>query len=259
MKITKFSLESFSLKGKNAIVTGGARGLGKYYTIALTMYGANVTVVSSSTNAWDEMKAYVKQHEGNVSFLQQDLTESGSAAKVITNAVGTWGSLDILVNNAGVQIRNNILDYKDEDWQNVIDINLNATYYMAHEEAKVMTEQGSGKIINIGSMQSYRAGKNIFPYAASKHGVVGITRAYADALAPYNIQVNALSPGYIRTDMTKVLEEDPIRGSEIKGHIPSGQWGVPENLMGPLIFLASEASDYVTGISLPVDGGYLLR
>lgn len=213
------------------------------------MYGANVTVVSSSTNAWDEMKAYVKQHEGNVSFLQQDLTESGSAAKVITNAVGTWGSLDILVNNAGVQIRNNILDYKDEDRQNVIDINLNATYYMAHEAAKVMTEQGSGKIINIGSMQSYRAGKNIFPYAASKHGVVGITRAYADALAPYNIQVNALSPGYIRTDMTKVLEEDPIRGPEIKGHIPSGQWGVPENLMGPLIFLASEASDYVTGIS----------
>lgn len=257
--MTKFNLDSFSLKGKNAIVTGGARGLGKYYTIALTMYGANVTVVSSSKNAWDDMKENVKHHVGQVSFLQQDLTEPGSAAKVIANAVETWGSLDILVNNAGVQIRNNILDYKDEDWQSVIDINLNATYYMAHEAAKVMTEQGSGKIINIGSMQSYRAGKNIFPYAASKHGVVGITRAYADALAPYNIQVNALSPGYIRTDMTKALEEDPVRGPEIKGHIPSGEWGIPENLMGPLIFLASEASDYVTGISLPVDGGYLLR
>nr|WP_256093170.1 SDR family NAD(P)-dependent oxidoreductase [Staphylococcus shinii] len=129
---------------------------------------------------------------------------------MVTQAVETWVSLDILVNNAGVQIRNNVLDYKDEDWQNVIDINLNATYYMAHEVAKVMSEQQSGKIINIGSMQSYHAGKNIFPYAASKHGVVGITRAYADALAPYNIQMNALSPGYIRTDMTKVLEEDPI-------------------------------------------------
>lgn len=255
----KFSTESFSVKGKNAIVTGGARGLGKYYTIALTMYGANVTVVSSSNQAWESLRESVEQNEGKVAFIQQDLKEQGAAEKVVAQAVETWGSLDILVNNAGVQIRNNVLDYKDEDWQNVIDINLNATYYMAHEAAKVMTEQQIGKIINIGSMQSYRAGKNIFPYAASKHGVVGITRAYADALAPYNIQVNALSPGYIHTDMTKVLEEDPIRGPEIKGHIPSGEWGVPEDLMGPLIFLASSASDYVTGTTLPVDGGYLLR
>ncbi|MEB6323529.1 SDR family oxidoreductase [Staphylococcus xylosus] len=257
--MTKFSTESFSVKGKNAIVTGGARGLGKYYTIALTMYGANVTVVSSSNQAWESLRESVEQNEGKVAFIQQDLKEQGAAEKVVSQAVETWGSLDILVNNAGVQIRNNVLDYKDEDWQNVIDINLNATYYMAHEAAKVMTEQQTGKIINIGSMQSYRAGKNIFPYAASKHGVVGITRAYADALAPYNIQVNTLSPGYIRTDMTKVLEEDPIRGPEIKGHIPSGEWGVPEDLMGPLIFLASSASDYVTGTTLPVDGGYLLR
>ncbi|MGW7798939.1 SDR family oxidoreductase [Staphylococcus xylosus] len=257
--MTKFSTESFSVKGKNAIVTGGARGLGKYYTIALTMYGANVTVVSSSNQAWESLRESVEQNEGKVDFIQQDLKEQGAAEKVVAQAVETWGSLDILVNNAGVQIRNNVLDYKDEDWKNVIDINLNATYYMAHEAAKVMTEQQTGKIINIGSMQSYRAGKNIFPYAASKHGVVGITRAYADALAPYNIQVNALSPGYIRTDMTKVLEEDPIRGPEIKGHIPSGEWGVPEDLMGPLIFLASSASDYVTGTTLPVDGGYLLR
>ncbi|MDW8797868.1 SDR family oxidoreductase [Staphylococcus pseudoxylosus] len=257
--MTKFNMDSFSVKGKNAIVTGGARGLGKYYTIALTMYGANVTVVSSSNQAWEALKESVEQNEGEVSFIQQDLKERGAAEKVVAQAVETWGSLDILVNNAGVQIRNNVLDYKDEDWQNVIDINLNATYYMAHEAAKVMTEQQTGKMINIGSMQSYRAGKNIFPYAASKHGVVGITRAYADALAPYNIQVNALSPGYIRTDMTKVLEEDPIRGPEIKGHIPSGEWGVPEDLMGPLIFLASSASDYVTGTTLPVDGGYLLR
>ncbi|WP_409327579.1 SDR family oxidoreductase [Staphylococcus pseudoxylosus] len=257
--MTKFNTDSFSVKGKNAIVTGGARGLGKYYTIALTMYGANVTVVSSSNQAWEALKESVEQNEGEVSFIQQDLKEQGAAEKVVAQAVETWGSLDILVNNAGVQIRNNVLDYKDEDWQNVIDINLNATYYMAHEAAKVMTEQQTGKMINIGSMQSYRAGKNIFPYAASKHGVVGITRAYADALAPYNIQVNALSPSYIRTDMTKVLEEDPIRGPEIKGHIPSGEWGVPEDLMGPLIFLASSASDYVTGTTLPVDGGYLLR
>lgn len=257
--MTKFDLNSFSLKGKNAIVTGGARGLGMYYTIALTMYGANVTIVSSSTQSWEYLKQMVNDHEGNIAFIQQDITKQGAAQKVVDEAVTTWGNIDILVNNAGVQIRNNVLDFKDEDWQKVIDINLNASYYMAHEVAKVMTKQQSGKIINIGSMQSYRAGKNIFPYAASKHGVVGIMKAYADALAEYNIQVNALSPGYIRTDMTRVLEEDPVRGPEIKSHIPSGEWGVPENLMGPLIFLASEASDYVTGVSLPVDGGYLLR
>lgn len=108
-------------------------------------------------------------------------------------------------------------------------------------------------------MQSYRAGKRIFPYAASKHGILGLTKAYADALAPYNIQVNGLAPGYIMTDMTKALQEDPVRGPEIKEHIPSGEWGVPEELMGPMVFLASSASDYVTGVMLPVDGGYLLR
>src|SRR5699024_5600888 len=182
---------------------------------------------------------------GNIAFIQQDITKQGAAQKVVDEAVTTWGNIDILVNNAGVQIRNNVLDFKDEDWQKVIDINLNASYYMAHEVAKVMTKQQSGKIIR--------------PYPASKHGVGSSTKAYADALAEYNIQVNALSPGYIPTDMTRVLEEDPVRGPEIKSHIPSGDWSVHETLMGPLIFLASEASDYVTGVSLTVDGGYLLR
>lgn len=138
-------------------------------------------------------------------------------------------------------------------------MNLNALYYLSHEAAKQMVKQHHGKIINIGSMQSYRAGKYIFPYTASKHAVLGLTKAYADALAPDNIQVNALAPGYILTDMTRSLQQDPVRGPEIKEHIPSGNWGIPENLMGPMVFLASQASDYVTGVMLPVDGGYLLR
>lgn len=257
--MTTFNKDSFSLTGKVALVTGGASGLGLNYSIALSMYGADVFIVSRSQKGWDEVQKAVEENGQKVGFLQKDLTEDGAAAEVIQAVMDKFGRLDILVNNAGMQIRNNVLDFKDEDWQKVINLNLNALYYLSHEAAKVMTKQKSGKIINVGSMQSYRAGKFIFPYTASKHGVLGLTKAYADALAPYNIQVNGVAPGYIKTDMTKPLQEDPVRGPEIKSHIPSGEWGVPEELMGPVVFLASQASDYVTGVMLPVDGGYLLR
>lgn len=254
-----FNEKSFSLQGQVALITGGARGLGKYYSIALSMYGADIFIVSGTQNGWDEVREAVEKNGQKVAFLQQDITEAGAADKIVDEAVKAFGHLDILVNNAGIQLRNDVLEFKDEDWQKVIDVNLNGLYYLSHAAAKVMAPQKHGKIINIGSMQSYRAGKRIFPYAASKHAVLGLTRAYADALAPYNIQVNGLAPGYIETDMTKALQDDPVRGPEIAGHIPSGDWGTPDKLMGPMVFLASAASDYVTGVMLPVDGGYLLR
>ena len=254
-----FNSNSFSLNGKAALITGGARGLGKFYSSALSLYGANIFVVSRTEAGWDEVKRAVEEHGQQVFFFKKDLTEPGAATDIIKAVVNHYGQLDILVNNAGMQIRNKVLEFKDEDWRKVIDLNLNALYYLSHEAAKQMVKQGHGKIINIGSMQSFRAGKYIFPYAASKHAVLGLTRAYADALAPYQIQVNGLAPGYILTDMTRSLQQDPVRGPEIAAHIPSGDWGIPENLMGPLVFLASEASDYVTGVMLPVDGGYLLR
>lgn len=257
--MSDFNRESFSLKGQVAIITGGARGLGKFYTTALSLYGADVMVVSRTQNGWEEIRQVVEQNGQRVGFLQQDVTAPGAADKIIAATLKEFDHFDILVNNAGVIIRNDVLDYKDEDWQKVIDINLNATYYLAHAAAKVLTKQKHGKIINIGSMLSYRAGKYIFPYTASKHAVLGLTRAYADALAKDNVQVNGLAPGYISTDMTKALQEDPVRGPEITAHIPSGDWGVPADLMGPMIFLASHASDYVTGVMIPVDGGYLLR
>src|SRR5699024_2118974 len=134
-------------------------------------------IVSSSTQSWEYLKQMVNDHEGNIAFIQQDITKQGAAQKVVDEAVTTWGNIDILVNNAGVQIRNNVLDFKDEDWQKVIDINLNASYYMAHEVAKVMTKQQSGKIINIGSMQYYSAGKKHLPYAARQKGVDSIIKA----------------------------------------------------------------------------------
>lgn len=254
-----FNSTSFRLDGRVALVTGGAKGLGKYYSIALAMYGARIFVVSRSKDGWDELRSKVSELGSEVYFLQEDISQPGCADQIVEAVMHQYGQLDILVNNAGIQIRNDVLAFKDTDWDKVINLNLNALYHLSHAAAKVMVKQSSGKIINIGSMQSYRAGKYIFPYTASKHGVLGLTKAYADALAPYHIQVNGLAPGYIKTDMTKALQDDPVRGPEIQAHIPSGDWGVPENLMGPMIFLASSASDYVTGVMLPVDGGYLLR
>ncbi|MCT3050135.1 glucose 1-dehydrogenase [Leuconostoc mesenteroides] len=249
----------FDLTGRVAIVTGGASGLGKYYSQALLDAGADVFIVSRSERGWTELTQFAENRNRKVRFMSIDITESGAAEKIVKNCVTTFGQLDILVNNAGIQIRNNVLDYKDEDWRKVIDINLNALYFLSHEAAKFMTKQKSGKIINIGSMQSFRAGKFIFPYAASKHAVVGLTKAYADALAPYGVQVNALAPGYIDTEMTKALQNDPERNTEILNHIPAGHWAKPSELMGTVIYLASDASNYVNGATIPVDGGYLLR
>ncbi|WP_304054202.1 SDR family NAD(P)-dependent oxidoreductase [Levilactobacillus namurensis] len=257
--MSTFNRQSFDLTGKVALITGGASGLGQNYAIALSLYGADIFVVSRQQTGWETTRQKVEANGRQIAFLQQDITEEGCAPRIIQQVIDHFGHLDILVNNAGMQRRDDVLAFKDADWQRVIDVNLNALYYLSHAAAQVMVPQGHGKIINIGSMQSYRAGKYIFPYTASKHAVLGLTKAYADALAPYHIQVNGLAPGYIKTDMTVALQQDPVRGPEIKAHIPSGDWGVPDELMGPMVFLASAASDYVTGVMLPVDGGYLLR
>ncbi|MFT9008550.1 MAG: glucose 1-dehydrogenase [Bifidobacterium sp.] len=257
--MSDFSIDSFSLRGRVVVITGGASGLGQFYTQAVSKVGADVVVVSSTHHGWDETREAVESHGGKVLFIQRDITEASAAQAIVRQTVDEFGHIDVLINNAGMQRRHELVDFPDEDWNKVIDLNLNALYHLSHEAAKVMIEQGHGKIVNIGSMQSYRAGKFIFPYTASKHGVIGLTKAYADALAPHNIQVNALAPGYINTPMTKALQEDPVRSVEIHDHIPAGHWGEPSELMGAMVFLCSAASDYVTGVTLPVDGGYLLR
>ncbi|EHN58671.1 glucose 1-dehydrogenase [Oenococcus kitaharae] len=253
------SNDLFNIKGQVALITGGASGLGQYYTKALAMAGADVFIVSRTDKGWSETNKIVSAFGQKAEFMQQDITEDDAAKKIISSCIDKFGQLDILVNNAGVQIRNKILDFKDSDWLKVININLNALYFLSHEAAKVMAQQHSGKIINIGSMQSFRAGKFIFPYTASKHGVIGLTKAYADALAPEGIQVNAIAPGYIDTAMTKPLQEDKERNHEILAHIPENHWAAPSELMGTVIYLASKASNYVTGSTIAVDGGYLLR
>ncbi|GAW65205.1 3-oxoacyl-[acyl-carrier protein] reductase [Ligilactobacillus acidipiscis DSM 15836] len=220
----EFSLNQFSLEKKVALVTGGASGLGKYYSLALSAAHASVFVVSKTTMGWDELHVKVEESNGKIAFFQQDLTAQNAAKNIVKACLEEFGKIDILVNNAGLQLRNDLVDYKDEDWQAVLNINLNALYYLSHETAKVMLKQQSGKIINIGSMQSYRAGKRIFPYTSSKHAVLGLTKAYADALAPENIQVNGIAPGYVDTPMTKKLQEDPVRNKEIIDH--NSRWSV---------------------------------
>lgn len=257
--MAEFSISSFELTDKVVLITGGASGLGRYYTQAVSRVGADVFVVSYDDKGWDETRADVEANGRRIVFLKQDITEPGAARKIVDKAMEEFGRIDVLINNAGMQRRHDLVDFPDEDWKAVIELNLNALYYLSHEVAKVMIGQNSGKIVNIGSMQSYRAGKFIYPYAASKHAVMGLTRAYADALAPHNIQVNGLAPGYINTPMTKALQEDPVRSVEIREHIPAGHWGEPKELMGAMVFLCSAASDYINGVMLPVDGGYLLR
>jgi 2-dehydro-3-deoxy-D-gluconate 5-dehydrogenase len=254
-----FSIHSFELNDKVVLITGGASGLGKYYTQAVGTVGADVCVVSATENGWEETRKIMEDLGRKVVFIKQDITEQGAAERIVKQTLDAFGHIDVLINNAGIQLRHDLADFPDEDWRKVVDVNLNALYYLSHEVAKVMMKQKSGKIVNIGSMQSYRAGKRIFPYAASKHAVMGLTKAYADALAPYNVQVNGLAPGYINTPMTVALQNDPVRSVEIHDHIPAGHWGEPSELMGAMVFLCSSASDYVTGVMLPVDGGYLLR
>ncbi|MBZ5983753.1 SDR family oxidoreductase [Leuconostoc gelidum subsp. gasicomitatum] len=254
-----FSQKVFDLTEKVAIVTGGASGLGSYYTKALLSSGASVLVVSYDDKGVREMASFASEFTGKIEFLQLDITKKDAAITVANEVIKRFGKVDILINNAGIQIRNDWQVFKDADWEKVINLNLNAVYYLSHEIAKVMSKENGGKIINIGSMQSFRAGKYIFPYTASKHGVIGLTKSYADALAPLNIQVNAIAPGYIDTPMTKSLQEDKERNTEILSHIPAGHWADSSELMGAIIFLSSSASNYITGITLPVDGGYLLR
>ena len=194
-----------------------------------------------------------------IEFFQADLTDRDQIDKVIEACVEKFGKIDILVNNAGTIRRAPLLEYKDEDWKAVMDINLNSVYFLSQAAAKVMVGQGSGKIINIASMLSFQGGKFVPPYTASKHGVAGITKAFANELAAHNIQINAIAPGYIKTANTAPIRADEKRNAEILSRIPANRWADPFDLMGAVVFLASKASDYVNGHILAVDGGWLVR
>ncbi|MCT4618407.1 MAG: 2-dehydro-3-deoxy-D-gluconate 5-dehydrogenase KduD [Marinisporobacter sp.] len=254
-----FALDFFSLKGKVAMITGGDKGLGKAYTVALAKAGADVFVCTHSQKNWEEMKRLIEKEGRKITFTQAELTQKEEAKKAIDACIKAYGKIDILVNNAGTIRRAPLIEYDDKDWEDVIDINLNAVYYLSQAAVKKMVEQGSGKIINIASMLSFQGGKFVPPYTASKHGVAGLTKAFANELADKNVQINAIAPGYIKTANTAPIRENEKRNQEILSRIPAGRWGETSDLMGAVVFLASSASDYVNGHILAVDGGWLVR
>ncbi|MFP3122461.1 MULTISPECIES: 2-dehydro-3-deoxy-D-gluconate 5-dehydrogenase KduD [Bacillaceae] len=257
-ELNAFSMNLFQLNGKVAIVTGGNTGLGQGYALALAKAGADLLIVTHGTN-WEETRELIEKEGRTVHFFQADLTDRQAVKQIVAECMRVYGKLDILVNNAGTIRRTPLLEYKEEDWDTVMDLNLNSVYFLSQEAAKVMAEQRSGKIINIASMLTFQGGKFVPAYTASKHGVAGVTKAFANELAEYNVQINAIAPGYVETANTAPIRADEKRNAEILSRIPANRWATPADLMGAVVFLASSASDYVNGHILAVDGGWLTR
>ena len=248
----------FNLNGKVAIVTGTSRGLGKVMAIALAKAGANIVGVGVSDMS--ETKEEIQKIGRQFLEIKADLTNTKSVDKIVSETVKRFGGIDILVNNSGTIIREDAINYKEKDWDDILNLNLKTLFFLSQKVAKqFMKQETGGKIINIASMLSFQGGIRVPAYTASKSGVMGLTKALANEWAKYNINVNAIAPGYMATDNTKQIREDEKRSQEILDRIPSGRWGTPEDLAGAVVFLASKASDYVNGHTLAVDGGWLAR
>lgn len=258
MQITDFAMSWFSLAGRNAIVTGGNTGLGQAFSLALAKGGANVFVPSLADDD-GSTRAMVEAEGVRYEFMEADITATGVPAKVIAECASRFGSVDVLINSAGICPLAEVLEFGREQWDPTVAVNLTAAFEMSYEAAKLMVPQGSGKIINICSMFSFLGGRWSSAYAATKHGIAGFTKAYADELAMHGIQVNGIAPGYYATAITTATRSDPERNKAVLDHIPANRWGEPLDLMGAVVFLASRASDYVNGHILAVDGGYLVR
>ena len=259
MNVTDFNLDFFSLKGKNAIVTGGNSGLGQAFSVALAKGGANVMAVSIMEDD-GETKGWVEDCGVEYKYVYGDITAEGECQRVVDECVNTWGSIDILVNCAGICINiEDVTKFTRKEWDKMVSVNLTAAFEMIHESCKYMIKQESGKIINIASLFAFLGGQWSPAYAATKHGIVGLTKSMCDELAQFNIQVNAIAPGYFATKLTEKTRSDAKRNAEILSHIPANRWGWTADLMGACVFLSSDASNYVNGTVLTVDGGYLMR
>lgn len=252
-------LNMFNLEGKVAMVTGGNIGIGNALAMGLAKAGADLFIFTYND---DNMENVIKEVEGlgrKVAYATGDLSKEHIAMQAVGKCMEAFGRIDILVNNAGTIKRSPILEGSNSDWQQVIDLNLSSIYYLSKTAAVEMKKQGGGKIINIASMLSFQGGKFVPSYTASKHGVAGLTKAFANELAVDNIQVNAIAPGYIETANTAPIRADEKRNAEILGRIPAGRWGQTSDLVGGAIFLSSKAADYVNGHILAIDGGWLVR
>ena len=248
---------SFNLSGKAALVTGANTGIGQAIALALAQAGANVAVAGRSepTGTLELIAATGRK----ALDIKADLSSTEPLQRVVDEALAGLGRIDVLVNNAGIIRRADLLDFGEEDWDAVMDTNLKALFFLSQAVARHMVQRGSGKIINIASLLTFQGGIRVPSYAAAKSGVGGVTKAMANELASKGVQVNAIAPGYITTNNTAALQGDETRNRQILERIPTGRWGRPEDIAGAAVFLASPASDYVTGQVLAVDGGWLAR
>ena len=250
-------LDLFKLDGKVALITGAGQGLGQGMSIALAEAGADIASLDriGCEGTCESVRALGRRYYETTLDLRA--TSVADLNLVVTRIAREFGHIDILVNNAGTIRRTPAIDFSETDWDDVLQINLKAAFFLSQAVGRVMLSQRSGKIINIASMLSFQGGINIPSYTASKSGLAGITRALANEWAKHGINVNAIAPGYMATDNTAALRADPVRSKSILGRIPAGRWGMPDDLKGAVVFLASSASDYVHGAILPVDGGWL--
>jgi 2-deoxy-D-gluconate 3-dehydrogenase len=238
-------LDAFRLDGRTALVTGANRGIGQGFAAALQEAGADVVLLGRT------------RPTGGARFIECDLATA--APSEIAEAVASLDRLDILVNNAGIIRRAPSAEATAWDWDEVMTVNLDAVFHLCQAAGRRMLAAGGGRIVNVASMLSFQGGLGVASYTASKHAVAGLTKALANEWAAHGVNVNAIAPGYIETDNTAPLRADPARFASITDRIPAGRWGTPEDLAGALVFLSSDASRYVHGTILPVDGGWLAR
>jgi len=251
-------LEKFSLKGRSGIVTGAGSGIGKAIAKGLVQAGAEIVMAGRNRERLEEAAEDIRKFGGPVIPIQADVSKMEEIKNLVERTVKEFGKIDFLFNNAGIIRRNASEEFTEKDWDETITTNLKGPFFLAQAVARVMISQKrKGKIINTSSLSAIQGGKRVPAYAASKGGLSQVTKSMANDWAKYNIMVNAIGPGWVKTDLTEPLRQDKERLAEITSRIPLGRWADPEDLVGAAIFLASDASDYVTGQTIFVDGGWL--
>lgn len=247
----------FDLTGKNAIVTGASRGIGKSLAMSLANAGANIIIIDVARDEQTELA--IKQYNVSCETIIFDLANFDKYENLISDIIKKYQHIDILINNAGIQRRHPSVDFPKNDWDLVININMNAVFFMCQQVGKHMIEQGYGKIVNIASLLAFQGGYTIPAYTAAKSAVAGFSKSLSNEWASKGITINCIAPGYIATEMNTALMNDETRNRQILERIPAGRWGNPEDLGGAAVFLSSSASDYINGFTIAVDGGWLGR
>ena len=248
-------LDKFRIDGQIAVVTGGTKGIGKAIVLALAEAGADIVVVSRRPN--EDLEKSVLALRRRYLHYPADLNNREQTKKVIPAVLEKMGNVHILVNNAGIIRRSPAVDQSEDDWDSTLEIDLTSTFLLSQAAGRIMLKKEKGKIINIASVLAFQGGINVTAYTSAKHGVVGLTKAFANDWASKGVNVNAIAPSFFATELTEPIKKDPERSKSITARTPAARWGLPEDIAGATVFLASPASDFIHGVVLPVDGGWL--